>query len=480
MSRSPAHAAETGNSQYFQEAGECDNPVNSDGDTPLNITCAHGHTSCVRVLLQRYANTETCNRHSLTPLLSCMFGGHINIIHILVEFGADIHKSPGGRDPPVCFAAHNVLPRALHELLQLGADVEATNAAGDRAVALADTETTRVLIEYGADVRNVLDRVVLQGKVDAARECLAAGADIETRDDAGNTPLELACEENNVPMVALLLKWGADIHSRDMMGNTPLITAAQFDNHDVVAFLVKCGADPNATGHGGVTAQYFAEKGMLIATLKTLDKIGVKHGRFGRVEEVHRAACSGDVKRLRRAMEGKPASHINCQTSYGFTPLHYAMKRNHTKLVHEMITMMGADPCIRNSRGATVMHLSLTASNLKLAGFLLTKAPELLEAANDDGNTPIMTAFAAGDKALEELVKLKADLQKVNHSGQTALHIAVRNGFLETIQKVVDLGCHAFAVRDNNGCTPLDLAVKVNNVPAMRLLASLERKVTHR
>ena len=121
-----------------------------------------------------------------------------------------------------------------------------TNAAGDRAVALADTETTRVLIEYGADVRNVLDRVVLQGKVDAARECLAAGADIETRDDAGNTPLELVCVENNVPMVALLLKWGADIHSRDMTENTPLITARQFDNDDVVAFLVNCGADPNA------------------------------------------------------------------------------------------------------------------------------------------------------------------------------------------------------------------------------------------
>ena len=56
---------------------------------------------------------------------------------------------------------------------------------------------------------------------------LDKGADIESKDNYGQTPLSWAAERGHEAVVQLLLDKGADIESKDDDGRTPLSLAAK-------------------------------------------------------------------------------------------------------------------------------------------------------------------------------------------------------------------------------------------------------------
>ena len=64
-----------------------------------------------------------------------------------------------------------------------------------------------------------------RGDIPAVRAALSAGADVETRDKNGRTPLILAAELGNVDMLRLLLEKGAKPDSRGKNGFTAYGTA---------------------------------------------------------------------------------------------------------------------------------------------------------------------------------------------------------------------------------------------------------------
>ena len=55
----------------------------------------------------------------------------------------------------------------------------------------------------------------------------------------GSTPLLLACSENKIKSVELLLEKGADINLSDNIDQTPLYIASSNGNIDLVKFLIE-------------------------------------------------------------------------------------------------------------------------------------------------------------------------------------------------------------------------------------------------
>jgi hypothetical protein len=78
------------------------------------------------------------------------------------------------------------------------------------------------------------------------RVLLDAGADVNLKNEGGNTALHIAAEGSKKKVVRLLLKAGADVRVEDKWKQTALHIAAWRSTTDVIGMLLDEGADANA------------------------------------------------------------------------------------------------------------------------------------------------------------------------------------------------------------------------------------------
>ncbi len=81
----------------------------------------------------------------------------------------------------------------------------------------------------------------------------------------GWTLLHFAAHQGRLPAVLQLLAAGADVNARDEGGLVPIHTAAANCHVDVLAALVEAGADVNAANQSGFTPLYWATQRLSVA-----------------------------------------------------------------------------------------------------------------------------------------------------------------------------------------------------------------------
>jgi|GEM_PF-1041807 len=95
------------------------------------------------------------------------------------------------------------------------------------------------------------------GAVDAMEMLISEGADINSRDNLGLTPLHIARSQS---VAEILVSHGADIDAKSDYERTPLHCAVGSGNIEVAEFLISKGADINAVNKKGETALAVAKK----------------------------------------------------------------------------------------------------------------------------------------------------------------------------------------------------------------------------
>ena len=91
----------------------------------------------------------------------------------------------------------------------------------------------------------------LQGHVDAINEHIAAGSDLNQRDDYGSTALHVAATFGKTDVARALIDAGADLEARNNDGSTALHVAAFFCRTEIVRMLLEHGADRNSVDDAG-------------------------------------------------------------------------------------------------------------------------------------------------------------------------------------------------------------------------------------
>jgi ankyrin repeat protein len=87
-----------------------------------------------------------------------------------------------------------------------------------------------------------------RGDADQVRKLVAAGVDLNERDESGYTALVWAARNGSTEVATALIEAHADLNARDCTANgwTPLIHAIHKNNNEMAHLLIESGADVNA------------------------------------------------------------------------------------------------------------------------------------------------------------------------------------------------------------------------------------------
>ena len=136
----------------------------------------------------------------------------------------------------------------------------------NRIVEGASVQEIQLAIEQGADVnaKNEYGQTALmwaassENNLEVAKLLLQAGADANAKNNEGQTALMVAAFYGNSGIAQALLQARADVNARERSGITSLMTAAFYGHSDIVKLLLQAGASVNLKDNQGKTALAYA------------------------------------------------------------------------------------------------------------------------------------------------------------------------------------------------------------------------------
>ena len=130
------------------------------------------------------------------------------------------------------------------------------NVAGLTALELAQPEAVKILKKFGAKSATklgLLSEDAAKGNIEAIKEHLSSGSDVNGKDSLGRTPLYRAAYNGHKHVVKLLLDNKADVNTSDENGWSALHGASYKGHYDIVADLILWQANVNAKDIDGDT-----------------------------------------------------------------------------------------------------------------------------------------------------------------------------------------------------------------------------------
>jgi ankyrin repeat protein len=132
-------------------------------------------------------------------------------------------------------------------------------------------------MSLNAELVKAVKQGVLRAPLTYVQSLLDKGADVNARDEDGNSALIIAISFGNTDVAEMLLRRGADVNARNESEETALMASAStyFYNPSIVKMLLDRGADINASAEDGVTALMLAARNNHIDMVKSLLARGV-------------------------------------------------------------------------------------------------------------------------------------------------------------------------------------------------------------
>ncbi len=289
---------------------------------------------------------------------------------------------------------------------------------------LLTTIAAVLLVGCGPSVPDIsIHGAANRGNIEAVKQHLAAGTDVNAKNEFGSAPLHYAAVNDHKEIIELLIATGADVNARDKGGFTPLDNLIRLDM-----------AEGETTGllrkHGGMTGEK-----LKLGT--TLLHIAAKEGKM---ETIELLIASG--------------ADVNAKDKNGETPLDYAISTDHT-VIADLLRK----------------HDGKTKRELKAAGKPTEPVAEAAQPEPPTAKTPLWKAAMFGEiEPAKQAIADGADVNAKGERGLTPLHFAVVAALDSGDNKVIELlianGADVNA-KDDRGLTPLDSVKRLSEAAAI-------------
>jgi ankyrin repeat domain-containing protein 50 len=249
-----------------------------------------------------------------------------------------------------------------------------------------------------------LRRASARGQVEVVKLLLEKGAELESKDSNGRTPLSWAAEKGHEAVVKLLLEKGAELESKGSNDWTPLSWAAENGQEAVVKLLLEKGAELESKDRwfGRTPLSLAAEKGHEAVVKLLLEKgaeLESKGSRSGQTP-LSLAAENGHEAVVKLLLE--KGAELESKGRNGRTPLSWAAGKGHEAVV-KLLLEKGAELESKGSNSPTPLSWAAGKGHEAVVKLLLEKGAEP-ESKGNNGRTPLSWAAEKGHEAVVKLL----------------------------------------------------------------------------
>jgi len=429
------------------------NKCDTDNRSVLHVAVYMGHINLVKLLIN---NGSLVNQRDLlgrgilsTVLFSTVSNTQLqlDIAQILIACNADLNQYDNENKTPLILGVLENNYHFVNFLIKNNVDLDAIDNDGYTAITYAvknnyyslvdlllkNNSATHILDKQG---RSILSIVCSVGAKEVLRLLMDRGLDEMHRDNIGWTPLHEAAYAGYLDIAQMLINYGSEIDACDNEGKTSLFYACQKGNYELVKLLLNNNANINLKSHMGITP--------------------------------FRIACLDNKFKICEYLLQTQKIDINYLDLDGRTTLYCLICLNNKNI--DMIKLLldyGASVNTIDSDGRTCLHVTSTLGDLEIFS-LLTKYNSNLEAVDNNGSTPLLTA-TWHDKINILKYLLNENVCRIDHQdkqGATALSIASQKGNYEIVNELLQHGAQIYASSRN----PIKLAHQSGHTEIVKLL----------
>lgn len=419
-----AHRNDLDAADLLLRAGANPNAANDLGATPLWLASVNGNATIVERLLKAGANPNVALASGETPLMAAARAGSMNAVRVLLVNGADVNAKEGFRgQTALMWAVEQKHADAARILIEHGADIHARSDVWSQLENTAGNANASGDFEMAHGGSTPLLFAARTGDLGTARVLLDAGANVNDTAAAGTSALVVAAHSGHGALAAYLLERGADPNAA-AAGYTALHAAVLRGDLGLVKALLGHGADPNALVlHGtpgrrlgadyslrhqmiGANAFWLASRFADIPIMRVLIESGADPF----------AAPKDGTTALKAAMGFAPGLTENRQFRYGVPPLDPDEEERLTLQAARLAVELGVDVNAANDAGDTALHDAARQGFNSVIQFLADKGADL-NVKNKREQTPLAIAQSrqpvAGDSIANDRQSVADLLRKL-------------------------------------------------------------------
>lgn len=478
------------------DAGVDVDGVASDDFTPLTRAAVSGQAAAVKLLLARGAQVDKPRLPGWDYTALCL-AKTVEVAQLLKDAGANVNATLFGRpepivtyparwasvdvvrwfldngvdaktahydDPSLLFSAGR--PETAELLIERGVPVNAREESGEAALTWIlrfvknPAQIAKVLLRHGADPNarsgggGVVPLMVAPDG-ETVEALIAAGADINAKDDYGNSVMQYSGNQEADPSREEALRRHGLVLTDEAEGVKLMENAILRNDVEQVRRLLAQGVSPDRNEIG--YQQYLELSPMAgAASGGQFEIVNAMRAAGGKdVGLLSQAAAEGDIAKMKELLTA--GANVDETTNLGMTPLFFAVRRGQIEAVRVLLDA-GADPAHFGRLGLSPMLFAeFMALQWKGGGSTTVRQTNL--SPEDE------RAFWSKAAALMEPHLPKTE--PVDANGDTALTMASSCGNVMSLYPLLKRGANINYQRPD-GMTPLMIAIVTKPKDARR------------